>query len=59
MIERLLKKEPADRIGATDIEELKSHPFFHGINWETLRETRPPYEPPTKFRMQQKNLPTL
>jgi len=60
LIEHLLKKEPAERIGATDIEELKSHPFFRDIDWETLRETRPPYEPPnTKFRKQQQNLPTL
>ena len=53
LIERLLKKEPAERIGAADIEELKSHEFFQNINWATLRETKPPYNPPQKFRRQQ------
>lgn len=53
LIQRLLKKEPADRIGASDIEELKSHPFFREIDWATLRETKPPYEPPQRFRRQQ------
>jgi len=56
LIERLLKKEPSERIGAADIEELKSHPFFQDIDWATLRETKPPYNPPTKFRRQQANL---
>ena len=56
LIERLLKKEPAERIGATDIEELKSHPFFRDIDWTTLRETKPPYDPPARFRKQQQNL---
>ena len=52
LIERLLKKEPSERIGAADIEEVKNHPFFEGIDWATLRETKPPYNPPQKFRRQ-------
>ena len=59
LIERLLKKEPAERIGAADIEELKSHPFFKDIDWATLRETKPPYNPPQRFRRQQQNLSKL
>ena len=33
---KLLQKNPAKRIGSSkyDSEEIKSHPFFKGINWE-------------------------
>ena len=27
------------------LEELKSHEFFHGINWKNLRKCRSPYVP--------------
>ena len=45
LIERLLKKNPEERIGTADLEELKCHPFFKDIDWKTLRETTPPYNP--------------
>jgi serine/threonine protein kinase len=35
-IERLLELDPAKRLGANGVNEIKSHPFFEGINWETL-----------------------
>ncbi len=25
--------------------ELKAHPFFHGVQWDTLRKIRAPFEP--------------
>jgi hypothetical protein len=28
--------DPAKRLGANGVHEIKSHPFFEGINWETL-----------------------
>lgn len=48
LIDRLLKKDPDERIGASDIQELKTHPFFENIEWETLRDIKPPYNPPQK-----------
>ncbi|EMD01202.1 hypothetical protein BAUCODRAFT_201596 [Baudoinia panamericana UAMH 10762] len=26
-------------------QELKAHPFFHGVNWDSLRKIRAPFEP--------------
>lgn len=26
-------------------QELKNHPFFHGVNWDGLRKIRAPFEP--------------
>ena len=48
LIDRLLKKEPDERIGAVDIQELKNHPFFAEVQWDTLRNNKPPYNPPQK-----------
>lgn len=43
LIARLLEKDPAKRIGARGI---KSHPFFHGVDWDRiLRVARPPFIP--------------
>ena len=35
---KLLNKNPTKRLGAgkKDSEELKSHPFFSGVNWENV-----------------------
>jgi serine/threonine-protein kinase RIM15 len=35
-IERLLELDPTKRLGANGVHEIRSHPFFEGINWETL-----------------------
>jgi 3-phosphoinositide dependent protein kinase-1 len=51
LIDKLLLQEPKERIGAGSDEEgngyssLKAHPFFDGINWETLGSIQPPYMP--------------
>lgn len=51
-IDRILLQNPKDRLGAGTDEEgngyiaLKSHPFFDGINWETLESQHAPYIPP-------------
>jgi serine/threonine protein kinase len=33
LIQRLLAKDPADRI---DVDEIKAHPFFHGVDWDRV-----------------------
>merc|ERR1712137_660481 len=36
LINRLLEPNPSERLGANGVEEIKSHPFFADINWDTL-----------------------
>uniref|UniRef100_A0A126WY62 non-specific serine/threonine protein kinase n=2 Tax=unclassified Uronema (in: green algae) TaxID=2689038 RepID=A0A126WY62_9CHLO len=44
LISALLIKDPAKRLGAKyGAEEIKTHPFFQGINWALLRNEEPPY----------------
>mmetsp|Transcript_31401 Transcript_31401/g.80144 ORF Transcript_31401/g.80144 Transcript_31401/m.80144 type:complete len:717 (-) Transcript_31401:642-2792(-) len=46
LITQLLVKDPAKRLGTrTGAEEIKTHPFFKGINWALLRNEPPPYIP--------------
>jgi len=42
LIAALLQPIPEDRLGAQDLSELKSHAFFHGIDWQNLRELPAP-----------------
>eukprot|EP00045_Choanoeca_perplexa_P017812 m.267615 g.267615 ORF g.267615 m.267615 type:complete len:1734 (+) comp17641_c0_seq1:252-5453(+) len=42
---RQLLCAPARRMGRDGIDEFKAHPFFAGIDWATLHESKPPYLP--------------
>ncbi|XP_022231868.2 3-phosphoinositide-dependent protein kinase 1 isoform X1 [Drosophila obscura] len=46
LVRKLLKIEPRDRLGAQDefgyYDSIRAHPFFAGVNWETLRQQTPP-----------------
>ncbi|KAG0168576.1 Serine/threonine-protein kinase MRCK beta [Apophysomyces sp. BC1015] len=35
----------ASRLGKNGIQEIKSHPFFDGIQWENIRNVTPPFRP--------------
>jgi len=43
-----LHRNPDERIGAKDKNEIKNHPFFAGIDWDKLlkKEIKPPYLDP-------------
>ena len=44
----ILKKFLCDaefRLGANGVDDIKKHPFFDGINWETIRDSKSPYTP--------------
>ena len=47
LIFKLLTKSE-NRLGKNGSEEIKSHPFFKGINWKKIREMRPPFIPNLK-----------
>lgn len=37
--------EPADRLGSKGVEEIKNHPFFLGVRWDRIRQSRAPWIP--------------
>ncbi|GLI69548.1 hypothetical protein VaNZ11_014099 [Volvox africanus] len=46
LIEKLLIKDVGRRLGSrTGANEIKTHPWFKGINWALLRNEPPPYVP--------------
>ncbi|KAI9294635.1 Mrck beta in complex with Tpca-1, partial [Neoconidiobolus thromboides FSU 785] len=44
LIEKLICDREV-RLGKNGVEEIKSHPFFRGINWNSLRNQTPPFIP--------------
>ncbi|CDW79969.1 kinase superfamily protein isoform 1 [Stylonychia lemnae] len=44
-INRLLTSDPANRLGAKGINEIKHHPLFSDIDWENLMDSEPPFKP--------------
>src|SRR5436305_168710 len=52
MLQKLLTREREMRLGSgpTDAEEIMSHAFFKGINWEDIYHKRipPPFKPTVK-----------
>ncbi|KIY49356.1 hypothetical protein FISHEDRAFT_41620 [Fistulina hepatica ATCC 64428] len=42
---RLLKLDPATRLGANGAQEVKAHPWFRDINWETVTTTEAQFIP--------------
>ncbi|KAH7977012.1 hypothetical protein HPB52_023123 [Rhipicephalus sanguineus] len=40
MVFKMLKKNPAERLGSATYAEIKGHPFFSGFNWKRLSSTK-------------------
>ena len=40
---------PEDRLGVNGATEIKSHAFFHGVNFDTLRKQESPYVPNIRY----------
>ena len=43
-----LINNPNERLGLRGSEEIKSHPFFKGIDWDNIRNTKAPFIPKLK-----------
>ncbi|PIK62688.1 hypothetical protein BSL78_00382 [Apostichopus japonicus] len=35
----------AQRLGSNNLQEVRNHPFFEGIDWNNIRDMIPPYKP--------------
>ena len=40
-----LINSPKHRLGVNGVEEIKSHPFFYGFNWDNILNIKPPFIP--------------
>lgn len=45
LINKLLSTDPSNRLGSNGPEEVKEHPFFAGISWETILRDEAPFTP--------------
>jgi serine/threonine protein kinase len=45
LIDRLLTEDPNQRLGARGATEVKQHPFFRDINWDTLARQKAAFVP--------------
>ena len=45
-VQSLLDMDPSKRLSANGFNELFSHPWFSGFDWDHIREMQPPYIPP-------------
>nr|XP_016478233.1 PREDICTED: probable serine/threonine protein kinase IREH1 isoform X1 [Nicotiana tabacum] len=45
LIDRLLTEDPNQRLGAGGASEVKQHPFFRDINWDTLARQKAAFVP--------------
>lgn len=62
ILQKLLTREPVHRLGSgpTDAQEIMSHAFFRGVNWEDVYEKRvpPPFRPTVKNEKDTSNFDT-
>jgi len=49
--------EPEKRIGAKGLDELKSHPFFKGFDWDNIRSKQGPIIPQIEDPLDTQNFP--
>lgn len=45
---RKLIADSNERLGINGVAEIKAHPFFYGIDWKKIRESKAPYIPIVK-----------
>jgi serine/threonine protein kinase len=42
LLDKLLEPDPSKRLGVNGAQEVKNHPYFKDIKWDTLRKQTPP-----------------
>ena len=47
-----------DRLGRNGAEEIKAHPFFAGVDWDSLRKIDAPFKPQLKSMVDTSYFPT-
>ena len=45
LINKLLVMNPEERLGFNGADEIKNHPYFKNIHWDTLFEEPAPFTP--------------
>lgn len=47
LLSKLFKKDPKKRLGSKGANEVKTHPFFTGVDWEAIyyKKIKPPFMP--------------
>lgn len=45
LIHALLNPDPTQRLGARGANDVKAHPFFRGVNWDTVLHQTPAFIP--------------
>ncbi|KAJ1548075.1 hypothetical protein HK405_004288 [Cladochytrium tenue] len=56
IIKKLLHKDEDKRLGSrAGASDVKSHPFFKGLNWALLRNETPPIQPETSHKLDTSN----
>lgn len=53
----LLDPNPSTRLGSKGVRELKSHPFFRGVNWEKIGDCFSPIHPEPRETQQSEDYP--
>lgn len=50
-LSRLITFDPEKRLGSNGVEEVKKHPFFKDIDWDTIRDEGAPWVPQVRNDM--------
>ena len=45
LIQKFLTINPNDRLGTKSVDDIKNHPFFKDVNWNTIRKEEPLFIP--------------
>ena len=45
LIKKLLNLDPEKRLGSKNVDEIKNHVFFHGLDWNNIINSEPPIIP--------------
>ena len=46
LVKGLLERDSKLRLGSEDVNQIKNHPYFSGIDWTTISTDEPAYHPP-------------